>query len=224
MSRIFTHSLKGAAIDLLDVDPKVVDLRDMCEQLAQMNRHNGAFEKRISVAAFTLIAIDCAKEAVKPWVALHKFHAVRLGDDQPGVLDAMTEIASYLGGQFAENVRYSALQLIKMHDVAIHSAAGLAMPTPAQTELIQQAALRAFATERRDFLKEATRWKLSQAEARAQPASKVYTPVSFGKCDFDVGEALYARLVELLPAMAAREAESAAATKVELARPAKGAA
>lgn len=194
------QSLKGRAIDLLDVEPRAVDFREICEMLAGVNRHAGAAQHPVSVAAHTLIALDCAPDEVKPWVALHDMRAARLGEMPAPTRYALIELAGDLGGQFSEALRWALSELARRHDAAIHQAAGLAMPTQAQAQAIRIADLRAFATERRDFMSESPKRWSAEVE-RAQPATKVYRASSFGKCSFDVGETLYRRLEALLPAL-----------------------
>lgn len=207
------QSLKGSAIDLIDVDPKAVDFREMCEQLAGLNRHCGAAQQPVSVAVHTLIALDCAEDAIKPWVALKEFAAARIGDIPIPTRQALRELAGHLGGQYAEAVRFALGELERRHEVAIHLAAGLPLPIASQVERVRQVSLRAFATERRDFMSEtAVRWSVQVGHAK--PSTKVYTRHSFGKCAFDVGESLYKRLATLLPTLSQQVALPAAVRTV----------
>jgi uncharacterized protein len=200
LSKIWSQSLNGRPIDLVEPKACDVDLRECCEMLANINRWVGSAQQNVSVAFHTLIAIDCAEEAIKPWVALHDFHETRIGDFGAPVKLAMIAIAGEMGGQFSEAMRWTLAEMARRHDVAIHAAAGLPMPTPEQHVRIKVADMRALVTERRDFLAPCPRRFAPEVE-RAQPATRVYRAGSFGKSPFDIALALYQRLELYLPAL-----------------------
>lgn len=200
MSKIWVQSLKGRAIDLLDVDAKAVDFQELCEQLAQINHHYGAANIPVSAAIHAMIAADCADEGVLPWVLVSGMHEARTLTIGHQARLALAEIAGELGGHYSEGVRFSIDEFIRRHEAAIFTAAGLAMPTHNQRQKIAAADLRAIATERRDFLADSPkRWTYEIESAAA--SSKVYRLNSFGKCAFDVAQALYKRLEACLPAL-----------------------
>jgi uncharacterized protein len=211
LSKIWTQTLKGTAIDLIDVDPKAVDFREICEQLATtILHHPGASIQPISAAFHTLIALDCCEDAIKPWVALHRFHEARLGNIAEATKAALAHHAGELGGQFSSAVGYAFEALARSHDAAIHAAAGLPMPTLAQCQKILVADLCAITSERRDFMAPPPkRW--SHAIENSRASTRVYRAKTFGKCAFDVGEELYRRLEGLLPVLATAGKRGAAA-------------
>jgi hypothetical protein len=154
---IWTQTLRGAAFDLLRPDPEMVDFAEIAETLSHINRYAGATEKPVSVALHTLIAFDAAVPADRAHVLLHDAHEAFIGDLTTPAEQALAEIlAGLVGPREAENGRamlHAAVLSLKTRiDVAILSAAGLAMPTLALRNRVKYADLAALATERRDFL------------------------------------------------------------------------
>jgi hypothetical protein len=198
MTRIVhTQLLNGGMIDLLQPLAIDVDFREIADTLARINRYAGNAVKTVSVAQHTLIAIDAAPPVVKPWVALHDAHEARFGDITTPAAKAIEIIAGRIrhGGDIA--VRDAIAHLKELHDIAIHSAARLPMPTAAQRIAIRQADQIALTTERRDFLSApAIPWGQDDG-SEPQILRKVYRLMS----PADAADRLYAAFRELLPAL-----------------------
>lgn len=142
---IWTQTLRGRAFDLLAPTPEMIDFAEIAETLSTLHRYAGAAEKPVSVALHTLIALDAAPPAIRPHVLLHDAHEYVIGELVQPFKMAMAEV---LGPRFDAALT----SLTDRIDRAIHAAAGLPLPTPAQRALIRHADLTALMTERRDFL------------------------------------------------------------------------
>lgn len=152
MTAIYTATRSGAGFDLLSPNPATIDFDEIALTLAYINRHNGAFEKPISVAQHTLIAVDCAPFSLKPWVALHAAPEAYIGDLTRPTVSALNFIAEEIAPT-AKFLVYEALgQLRHRLNAAIHEAAGLPLPTMDQVGAVETLEEVALATERRDFL------------------------------------------------------------------------
>ena len=153
---IWSQSRFGRVIDMVEPRAADVDFHEMALTLAHLPRFNACSEKPISVAQHLLIAALAAPVDLRPWVLLHDAHEAVIGDiiTPTGMaLDAIYQSLS-LAGRPGDLFRPSAMiaELKRRHDVAIHAAAGLPMPTPEQRAAIHDADRRALVTERRDFL------------------------------------------------------------------------
>lgn len=172
MAAIYTATRSGAGFDLLSPNPAAIDFDEIAMTLAFINRFNGAFEKPVSVAQHTLIAVECAPFSLKPWVALHDAHEYVLGDWTRPAVAAVSHIANGIAAESGAAFRIALDQLRQSHDAAIHEAAGLPMPTPQQAVDILKFDNIALATERRDFLaRPRFRWG---AIDHVQPAPRRY--------------------------------------------------
>lgn len=154
----WAQSLYGRRIDLVNPKVEQVDFREIADTLAGINRYNGGATRPVSVAAHTLyclLAADAAKYSatLKAMVLLHDAHESRVGDTttpQAQMRAALTE--EMFGPAEAQREREMWREAKRRHDVAIHQAAGLPLPSPAQAELIFDIDMRVLVTERRDFL------------------------------------------------------------------------
>ncbi|MDR6952327.1 hypothetical protein J2X65_001682 [Ancylobacter sp. 3268] len=155
---VWLQSLNGRAIDMVEPRADQVDFAEIADTLSTLNRYSGAAEKPVSVALHTLVALDCAIAfgANPRWralVLLHDLHEQRLGDETTPCFQAMLAIALQVFGLKAEDhVRQVRAELRHRHDIAIHVAAGIAMPTAEERLFIRFCDIAALKTERRDFL------------------------------------------------------------------------
>lgn len=142
----------GRPVDLLDPAAASIDFDEIAYTLANINRFAGAFEKPISVAQHTLIAIDAAPFTLKPWVALHDAHEAFIGDITRPTVSAISCIAGSMTAGGGDVVRCAIDELRRRLDEAIHAAAGLPLPSPQQARMIADYDAIALSTERRDYL------------------------------------------------------------------------
>jgi hypothetical protein len=156
---IWSQSLKGRAIDLAAPSPVQVDFREICDQLATINRYAGAAERPVSVANHTLVAVECAlrrapgDERLAALVLMHDFHETRLGDTPSPAQQAYAAKHEALWGPGeGKKLRASLAAVAFDHDTAIHKAAGIAMPSQVERVDILACDLAALKTERRDCL------------------------------------------------------------------------
>ncbi|VTZ22599.1 conserved hypothetical protein [Methylocella tundrae] len=196
MSGIWMQTLRGRPIDMVDPVPAEVDFREIADTLSTVNRYCGAALKPVSVALHTIIAFEAAREEVKPLVLLHDAHEARIGDITTPTKLALCEIAGmYPGGRAL--MTQALFEIARRHDRAIHTAAGLPLPTSAQHDEIKRADIIALRTERRDFLSPCAKAWAPDIEA-ATPLRKVYRL----RAAFDVADELYALFRAYLPALA----------------------
>lgn len=145
-------SLTGQSIDLLRPSAADVDFAEIANVLATLNAYAGNATKPVSIAQQVLIGCDAAPVELMPWVLLRHAHKARLGDVTVETVRAVATLAGRvrLGGDSA--VIDAMRHLVELHDIAIHSAAGLAMPNAAQRQALLDIDQIVEATLRRDFL------------------------------------------------------------------------
>jgi 5'-deoxynucleotidase YfbR-like HD superfamily hydrolase len=196
---IWTQTLKGTAFDLLNPDPKLIDFKEIAEQLARINRYAGGSEKPISVAQHTLIAMDAAEPRDRAAVALHDAHEAYIGDLPTPAIQALHASIDEIHGAEAAAAMKSSLGYLKDRlDAAIFTAAGLPLPAlvEGQTKRIRHADLVALVTERRDFLAAKPLDWAPEIEA-VKPLPKKYR----FKSHLDVADELYAAFKSCIPAL-----------------------
>lgn len=197
MSSVWMQGRSGRPIKLVDPTPDEVDFCEIAETLAQINRYCGSSIKPCSVAQHTLIACEAAPEAARPWVLLHDAHEARTGDLTTPIKAALGAVAESVGGAQARVAVSDALaRLALRHDLAIHAAADLPMPTDAQHREIERADLVALMTERRDYLGTSGRpWAVDALNIRPlQKAFRLRPP-------YVVADELLAMFRRYLPAL-----------------------
>ncbi|MDI9847334.1 hypothetical protein QM467_04575 [Rhodoblastus sp. 17X3] len=194
---IWTQTLRGKAFDLLNPDPKLVDFKEIADQLSTIHRYAGAAEKPVSVARHTLIAFDAAQPQDRAVVLLHDAHEAYIGDlTTPAARALAARIKRQSGTKAAESFELGLYSLKLELDAVIYAAAGLAMPLPAQRARIKRADLIALRTERRDFLAKPPQPWAAEIEALA-PLPKKYKlrPAP------DLAEELFEKFKTYLPAL-----------------------
>jgi len=130
-------------------------------------------------------------------VLLHDAHESRIGDITTPAAEALAHIAEQLFPAAGKRILDTAIHALKRrHDVAIHTAAGLALPNLDQIRAIKRADLIALATERRDFLAPCKKPWHPQIES-VRPLPRIYTL----KSPADVADRLYAMFCDYLPAL-----------------------
>ena len=192
----------GRKYDL--IAPKAADINfyEICLSLANINRFAGATESPVSVAFHTMIADDLAPPSISPWVLAHDLHEFAITDITTPVAEALAEIAQEQHRFGAEIVTQAIKGLKRRHDIAIHAAAGLPMPTAEQKALIKVADLRAMKTERRDFmLPPPEPW--GDVFETAIPAPHAYRDGYYGWRPAIVAQRLYQRMCREFPALRA---------------------
>ena len=152
MSNIWMQSHAGRVVDMLDPHLNVIDFQEIATTLSYINRYNGcAVKQQVSVAFHSVIVASLLPKDLVPFGLLHDAHEAIIGDIMTPTAMALEAIAREqcgILGSVADAIR----ELKRRHDEAIHTAAGLPMPTPKQQKLIRAADLKALNTERRAFL------------------------------------------------------------------------
>ena len=189
----------GQPIDLVEPRVDQVDFRDMAWALANLNRYAGHGDMQVSVALHLMVGLDLCPEPLKPWWLLHDGHEERLGEITTPALKALCALAAEVDGDGGRDIVERALgEFRRRHDVVIHAAAGLPMPTSEQRRALKEIDLRCLATEHRDFHRPSTRSWAHEA-CGIQPARKLRRWASPDK----LAEALLARFERHLPALRA---------------------
>lgn len=196
MSEIWMQGRYGRPINLTRPTADEVDFREIADSLAQINRYCGAATKPVSVGMHTLIAFDAAAHELRPWVLLHDAHETRIGDMTTPMKAALCAVAREHYAQGGLFMRQMLAALAERHDVAIHEAAGLPLPTDAQKQAIKRADIIALQTERRDFLGPSARAWAPEIEA-VSPLSRVYRL----RAAHDVADQLFGLFRQYLPAL-----------------------
>ncbi len=212
MIEVWAQSLRGRAIDL--VHPKVdqVDFREIADTLANINRYAGCSLRQVNVAHHSLIALTVAKKrqaspVLQAMVALHDAHEGNgLGDFTTPAAQALAAIADEIyGAPHRDSLRGSIKEIKHRHDIVIHEAAGLPMPTAEQKAFITECDIAALNTERRDFLSPTKRaWAPHLASVPPLPREEKW--MSPG----DAASELYRAFRMLLPALRDCRARGAA--------------
>lgn len=193
----------GKGIDLLNPKPEDVDFDAYAEQLAKEARYNGAtpgiFYSVAEHAARGASAILAAglDASVAAYFLLHDNHEAVLKDDTTPKKRAIAEIAHREFGVLAEHIISTYDLLTYRHDVAIHSAAGLAWPPSSQMQdAVKLFDLKMFVTEWRDLMAgaEHPNW---EPYANIEPLREKINPM-----DWQTAKLAWMRLArDLLPSM-----------------------
>lgn len=198
---IWSQSRHGRVIDMVEPRAADVDFHEMALTLAHINRFNACTEKPISVAQHLLIAALAAPVELRPWVLLHDAHEAVIGDIITPVVAALDDLYRRRFLREMKSIEWTKPSVILgelkiRHDVAIHAAAGLPMPTDEQRLGIHEADRRALVTERRDFL---ARPPLSWGHAieNTPPLTQRFRL----RPPLEVADALMAAWCETLPAL-----------------------
>ena len=197
---IWTQTRFGKAFDLVNPDPALIDFGEIALTLAELPRYAANFEKPITVAMHTLIAMAAADPDDLPYVLIHDAHEAFMGDITAPTAQALGAIAGAAHGQSASlAVKFAIDDLKARLDAAVHHAAGLALPSAVRRERIRRADLIALQTERRDFLAHTPKPWAASIEAFG-PLRKKYRmrPPAI------VAEELHARFNTYLPALRRR--------------------
>lgn len=138
---IFVTTASGRSWRLLDPSPADVDFRDIAAHLARLCRFVGAGHTFYSVAQHSVLVASQLPPNMRLYGLLHDAHEAYLADISSPFKTALRALG---GGE-------ALAALVSRADAAIHEAAGLQWPPPADVaEAVHQADLRAFATEWRD--------------------------------------------------------------------------
>ena len=157
---IWTQTRNGNAFNLLHPAVEDINFQEIADTLAGVYRWCGSARRDVSVAMHTLIAVDAAPEALKPYVLLHDAHEAFMGDITTPAQKAIAAIAVELAtlGQVKNPERAGRIVEIAIEglkrrmDTVIFKAANLPMPTKEQSQGIKLADQISLMTERRDFL------------------------------------------------------------------------
>jgi hypothetical protein len=190
-------SMSGASIELARPVVAEVNFREMATALAQINRFNGQTPKTISVAQHLIIGCEIASPELRPWWLLHDAHEERVGDVIAPLKEAMRDIAREKYGEQGVEIVEGVRQLLEeRHDIVIHQAAGLPLPSRTQQIEIKRIDWIALATERRDFHAAQQRpWWIDFY--KVQPHSRVCRPMPPAKA----AEQLFGLFSRYLPAL-----------------------
>lgn len=152
MHDVWSQSLRGNAIDLMAPHVDDVDFPEIADTLSTINRYNGCALRPVSVALHTLIVIDAAPDAAKPYAALHDAPEARLGDQTRPWKKALFAEMERWNPEAAMLMKRCADVLHQRHFEVICDAAGLA-PCPSDVwKQVKRADDVALVTERKHFM------------------------------------------------------------------------
>lgn len=196
-------AVTGQPIDLVVPRADQVDFRSLAHALANTHRYGGHGETQVSVALHTLIGLDLCPAGLEPWWLIHDGHEWTLGDITTPALQALSLIGDEVAGSTSGGaaVRGAVQEFKRRHDIAIHAAAGLPLPTFQQRAAIAEIDERCLATEHRDFHRASARPWAHEARS-VKPARKLHRWAAAPK----VAEQLLARFERHLPALRAMAA------------------
>jgi 5'-deoxynucleotidase YfbR-like HD superfamily hydrolase len=149
----------GKCVDLLDPDPQLICFEDVAEQLAKINRYNGATrgvtysvaEHSVRGARYLRAHYDDSHAA---YFLLHDAHEAFIGDDATPKKRAIAAVAQLKFGTLHQVIVDAFQSIERGLDVAIHAAAGLAYPLPADIARVVKVYDRVMlATEWRDLMR-----------------------------------------------------------------------
>ncbi|WP_243988208.1 hypothetical protein [Methylobacterium sp. J-092] len=150
-----------------------------------------------------MIGLDLAPERLRPLWLIHDAHEARIGDMVFPVHQAAVAVeAEQFPGCNSSIFQGVWAELKRRHDVVIHAAAGIALPTKAERDALKAIDLRCLAIEHRDFHRPSERrWQheLDGIEAGRGTVRRFMPPDK-------VADQLAARFYRYLPALQA-EAE-----------------
>ncbi len=190
------HNVKGRAIDLVHPIAEQVDFEAEAHALSHINRYIGHPIQSISVAHHKLIGYDLCPEPLRPHWLVHDFKESRLTDLARPVQQALRAVGDEAQPGFGEVVRRVIAEYERRHDVVIHAAAGLPMPSKAQREAIEALDQRCIVTEVRDFQ---APWERPSRLAAAGVAPAKY--LHRWAPPIEIAERLIERLRRHLPAL-----------------------
>jgi uncharacterized protein len=149
----------GNGIDLLDPKAHDIDFGVIAEHLSKENRYNGATKNICySVAEHSVRCADAAlhitgDRKLAAYLLLHDAHEAFLKDDTTPKKRALAAVAAQSFATLADYVLAAFDLLTNRIDVAVHEAAGLAWPIPADLQAkIKHWDLTLFVTEWRDLM------------------------------------------------------------------------
>jgi hypothetical protein len=153
----------GHGIDLIDPQPADIDFASFAEQLAKEARFNGAtpgvaysVAEHLVRGADAILRTSGDRQLAAYW-SLHDAHEAVLKDDTTPKKRAIAELCAQQFGILAEHVLATFDRLTDRHDAAIHAAAGLPWPMPADMAAQVKAwDLTLFVTEWRDLMRART--------------------------------------------------------------------
>lgn len=138
MTRLLFTTVSGRQVDLNDPKPADIDFRDIAEQLAKEARYNGAtpgcvysVAQHLCLGADAMAAAGHTREAIA-YFLLHDAPEAYLRDDTTPKKRAMAEEAARRFGMLAEAIMAAFDAVTERFDLAIHRAAGLPWPPPAE--------------------------------------------------------------------------------------------
>ncbi|GJD65150.1 hypothetical protein [Methylobacterium frigidaeris] len=196
----------GVPISLVEPTAAEVDFAELAWSLANLNRFAGHPQTTVSVGLHTLIGLNIAPPPLKAHWLLHDAHESRTGDVTSPAKDSLDHLARLrFGPEVAEQIRTVRQQFEQIHDVAIHAAAGLDMPTAAQRETIKQIDLIALATEKRWFCAPCPRpWFIDGAGIQSLATKPKWMPPD------RVADALLQAFLRHLPALKGKSGRAVA--------------
>lgn len=163
--RPITPTAGGGLFPLLDPSPADVSFRDIAEGLAKACRFAGQIPVFYSVAQHSVVVAEMLPPEARPYGLLHDGHEAFVGD----MISPVKATLAILGGGAAWNAMVGRL------DAAIHAAAGLPWPPPANIAyMVKRADIVALATEYRDVNVRAP--MAAMAITLPPPLARVITP------------------------------------------------
>jgi uncharacterized protein len=193
-------SITGKPVELLNPYIHEVDFAAMASALSHLNRFCGQAQMPVSVGLHKLIGCDLAPEPLRPWWLLHDAPEERTGDMTTPVKETYYALATEMfGEQVAVKLEQVRKEFERRHEVVIHEAAGLPLPTEEQKREIKRIDLITLATEKRCFHTEQKRpWFIDLQGI--EPAKRIYR----WKPPAVIAEELHRRFCQYLPALSNR--------------------
>jgi 5'-deoxynucleotidase YfbR-like HD superfamily hydrolase len=129
-----TATWRGGLYNLVDPRPGDINLNEICETLARLDRFNALSRSRWTVAQHTLLCLRIAREidadpAAEAYVALHDFHEAFIGDQTAPQQYAFDIVLKKLYPSLpADAFRHAREALAQNWDSAIYAAFRLPAP------------------------------------------------------------------------------------------------
>ena len=211
---ILYATCSGRLCSLSHPTPAEVDFVDIAQALSQLNRYAGNSLVPISVAHHTLIGLAECPEELKPWWLLHDAHEQRICEVTTPAKRALETTAEEIAAEVSPHTAWAPgvaaalvsrtlARLTARHDAAIHTAAGLPLPSASQKAAIRQIDLICLATERRDFhAPPSAAWDIDEMDPPPRAARRVHKWRAPARC----AEELLAAFERYLPALVAANA------------------
>lgn len=156
----WVQTASGKAFPLIGADPALVDFpTDIAGALARTARFSGHIASgpysvaQHSVEGADALLRDTGDKRLAALFLLHDAHEAYVGDIATPVQWALVDLASTYAGEKAGQLMRQSMKALEHHlDEAIHKAAGIALSTEAERQIIKAMDIRMLITERNQLL------------------------------------------------------------------------